>query len=49
MDCEDPDEQHEFELVHTVGSSENRDEIEDPDFGIIARDSYRLKRKVEMY
>jgi len=49
VDCEDPDEQNEFELVHSTGISVNKDEVVDNDFGIVARDSYRLKRKVEMY
>ena len=49
VDCEDPDEQNEFELVHSTGNSVNKDELVDNDFGIVVRNSYRLKRKVEMY
>ena len=35
--------------MHTSGNAVNPDEIKDRDFGIVAQNSYRLKRKVEMY
>ena len=49
MDCDDPDDANEYELVHMTGTSVNAVEIVDNDFGIVAHNSYRLKRKVEMY
>ena len=49
VDCDDPDDANEYELVHMTGTTENAVEIVDNDFGIIAHNSYRLKRKVEMY
>ena len=49
LDCENPDEANEFDLAHMTGTTVNTDEIEDKDFGIKVPNSYRLKRKVEMY
>ena len=49
VETDDPDEINEFELVHLAGQTLNNMEIVDQDFGIIAHNSYRLKRKVEMY
>ena len=49
VDCDDPDDANEYELVHMTGTSVNAVEIVDNDFGIVAHNSYRLKRKVEMY
>ena len=49
VECDDPDEVNELELVHTTGVAVNKEIITDPDFGIDASDSYRLKRKIEMY
>ena len=40
---------NEFELVHLTGTAVNNTEIVDNDFGIVAHNSYRLKRKVEMF
>lgn len=48
-DCEDPDDANEFELVHLTGTTVNKLEIVDNEFGITVNNSYRLKRKVEMY
>ena len=49
LDPDDPDDANEFELVHLSGTSENQVEIVDNDFGIVANNSYRLKRRVEMF
>ena len=49
VDNDDPDDANEFELVHLTGASVNSVEIVDNDFGIVAHNSYRLKRKAEMY
>lgn len=49
VDCDDPDDVNEFELVHMMGTTVNSVEIIDNDFGIVVHNSYRLKRKVEMY
>ena len=49
MDCEDPDDANEFELVHLTGNTVNNLEIVDNELRIVANNSYRLKRKVEMY
>ena len=40
---------NEFELVHLTGTAVNNTEIVDNDFGIVAHNSYRLKRRVEMF
>ena len=49
VDCEDPDDANEFELVHLTGETVNNVQIVDNDFSLLANNSYRLKRKVEMY
>lgn len=49
VQTDDPDEANEMELVHLTGQTVNNVEIVDTDFGIVAHNSYRLKRKVEMY
>ena len=49
VEAEDPDDTNEYELVHVTGTTVNNQEIVDNDFGIVAHNSYRLKRKVEMY
>lgn len=49
VDPEDVDGINEFELVHLTGTTTNSTMILDNDLGIVARNSYRLKRKVEMY
>ncbi len=38
-----------FKLVHLSGKTKNKADLQDLDFGVVAKDSYRLKRKVEMY
>ena len=47
--CADPDDAHDLELVHISGTAFNNVNLCDRDFGVIAQDSYRLRRKVEMY
>ena len=42
-------EEHEFQLVHMSGKVHNEVNLCDRDFGVVAQDSYRLKRKVEMF
>ena len=49
LDFENPDDANEFDLAHMTGTTVNTDEIEDKEFGIKVPNSYRLKRKVEMY
>lgn len=49
IESDDIDEANEYELIHVTGTTTNSSDISDPDFGIIAQNSYRLKRKVEMY
>ena len=38
-----------LELVHLSGKTQNNIELKDIQFGVVAHDSYRLKRKVEMF
>ena len=49
VEADDVDEANEYELVHVSGTTVNSTELIDNDFGIVAYNSYRLKRKVEMY
>ena len=49
VDCNEPDEANDFELVHMSGETVNREEVADPDFGVAVSNAYRLRRKVEMY
>ena len=49
VDCNEPDEANDFELVHMSGVTVNREDIADPDFGLIVNNAYQLRRKVEMY
>lgn len=49
VECDNPEDENEFELVHMSGEAVNNTEIVDNDFGIIAHNSYRLRRKVEMF
>ena len=44
-----PEEKNENKLVHLKGVAQNKAELSDLDFGVVAQDSYRLRRKVEMY
>ena len=48
-DCEDPDDANELVLVHLTGTTENKQEIKDNELDVSVNNSYRLKRKVEMY
>ena len=36
-------------LIHLMGTTKNNVNLCDRDFSVVAQDSYRLKRKVEMY
>ena len=36
-------------LIHLTGATRNNVNLCDRDFSVVAQDSYRLKRKVEMY
>ena len=49
IQADDAQEENEFELVHLTGQTVNNVEIVDTAFGIVAHNSYRLKRKVEMF
>ena len=49
INCENVDDANELELVHMTGTAINIVELVDQDFGIKVPNSYRLKRKVEMY
>jgi hypothetical protein len=49
VEADDIDDANEFELIHVSGTTHNSTDLIDEDFGIVAHDSYRLKRKVEMY
>ena len=42
-------QEHEYQLVHMSGKVHNEVNLCDRDFGVVAQDSYRLKRKVEMF
>ena len=35
-------------MIHISGTASNKVNLQDRDFGVVAQDSYRLKRKVEM-
>ena len=48
-DPKNPKQQHSKKLVHITGKTHNDTNLCDIDFGVIAQDSYRLKRKVEMF
>jgi hypothetical protein len=49
LDPNTPHQNHNFDLVHMSGKSENKTDLVDNDFGVTAENSYRLKRTVEMY
>jgi hypothetical protein len=36
-------------LVHTYGIVKNENDIKDPDFGVVAKNCYRLNRFCEIY
>ena len=40
---------HENDLVCVSGNTHSKQDLFDKEFGVVAEDSYRLKRKVEMY
>ena len=43
-----PSRENDYKLVYVSGQASNRVNLQDRDFGVVAQDSYRLKRKVEM-
>ena len=45
----EPCDEMNFELVHCVSKVRNETPLLDDNFGIQVEDSYRLKRRVEMY
>lgn len=49
VDSDCPSEENKGKLVHIKGTTYNNTNLCDKDFGVVAQDSYRLKRKVEMY
>ena len=49
VSAEEPDDANDFKLVHMTGVAVPKETITDKDFGIEVENSYRLKRKVEMY
>ena len=46
--AKEPFDEHELQLVHTVGNCENKRPIIDDEFSVKVPNSYRLKRVVEM-
>ena len=46
---EEPDDANDFKLVHMTGEAVTKETMADKDFAIEVENSYRLKRKVEMY
>jgi len=49
VDKDAPTISTQLKLVHIAGTTYNNTNLCDKDFGVVAQDSYRLKRKVEMY
>ena len=48
-DKDQPTQDNDRKLVHISGTTNNQIDLCDRDFGVVAKDSYRLKRKVEMF
>ena len=46
---EEPDDANELKLVHMTGEAVTKETMEDTEFAMAVDNSYRLKRKVEMY
>ena len=46
---QNPQRGNEYKLVHISGTAQNKINLTDRDFGVVAQDAYRLKRRVEMY
>lgn len=38
-----------MKLVHVSGKAQTKENLQDLEFGVVAQDSYKLLRKVEMY
>ena len=49
VNAEEPDDANDFKLVHMTGDAVTKETMVDKDFAIEVENSYRLKRKVEMY
>ena len=49
VDCNDATAENNFKLIHVTGKTENKTDLVDNDFGVSIENSYRLKRKVEVY
>ena len=49
MDPNRPVQNNLFKLVHLSGVATNREDLVDLDFGVVAQDSYRLRRRVQMF
>ena len=45
----EPNDENNFQLVHTIGKTFNSEEISDKIFAATCKNSYRLVRTVEMY
>ena len=49
VSAEEPDDANDLKLVHMTGEAVTKETMVDKDFAIEVENSYRLKRKVEMY
>ena len=49
VSAEEPDDANDLKLVHMTGEAVTKETMMDKDFAIEVENSYRLKRKVEMY
>lgn len=50
LDCNTPaNPMHNQSLVYVTGKTSSAQSLQDSDFGVIAKNSYRLTRRVEMY
>jgi len=49
VDCNDATAENNFKLIHVTGKTENKTDLVDNDFGVSIENSYRLKRRVEVY
>jgi hypothetical protein len=49
VDSKEIKDENDFELVACSGSTTNEKDIVDPDLGVVAHNSYRIVRTVEMY
>ena len=49
VDSEKFEDANDFKLVHVTGDTESKEELTDSEFAISVNNSYRLRRKIEMY